>query len=131
MSDYGFAVISVVEYYGPETRRTLVAVCDTEAESQEIADAYDPDYSEQMGCSELSHNQSSATTAAIGAIIYAGDQCPSDNWDLIPDDLWPALDAVSAGNDFNRVQSVLEDNGYLIVAGETPDHCNCYLVMMA
>lgn len=115
-----YAVIATTEYYGPEIKRALVSVHESEAEAMQAAEAYvSPDYDESVGCNRLAHNQASATRAEVAEIVAEGQDL-MDDWTRLPDAVEDALIA-ALGDDEpdshdDRVCKALQESNYAHVA---------------
>lgn len=111
-----YAVIAMTEFYGPEIKRALVSVHESEAEAKQAAEAYvSPDYDESVGCNRLAHNQASATRAEVAEIIMEGHDL-LDDWSALPDDLATAAqDYMEMDGDLTEENAIIEavrDNDY-------------------
>lgn len=127
-----YAVIATTEYYGPETRRCIVSLHDTEAEARAIADGNSPDYDASVGCCRLGHNQASATALSVGT----AERIDCGPWDIshgAEDETAIAAARAALGDDFDPndvpdeyLLDAMAENGRVIL--QDPESCDNYLI---
>lgn len=64
-----YAVVAETSYYGPEYRRTLLAITRDQAEALRLARQCNPNYDPVTGCYHLAHNQASATMGRVYPVM--------------------------------------------------------------
>lgn len=129
-----YAVVAVTEYYGPETRRSIHSLHESEAEARAVAEGNSPDYDASVGCCRLAHNQASATALTVGT----AERFDGDLWDFstgAEDDAACAAARAALGRDLgpedDTSQYLLEamaDNGRYVL--RDPESLDLYLVTL-
>jgi len=97
-----YLIVAETDYYGPETRRSVVVGDDgrpqtypTEAAARDAAEEYDPDYDPSVDCHRLGHNQASRTVGRAAEVVT--EDFDAEDWasfESVAPDLWEAAAAL-------------------------------------